>query len=232
MNDDPRDVDDLVRRAADGDEAVLAELFAQYSGRLRRMVRLRLDRRLQGRVDPSDVLQDAFIDLAEKLPGYASRPALPFFLWLRMVVGERLLRVHRHHLGTAMRDAGREISLHQGALPGASSASLAAHLLGGMTTASRVVARVEMRHLLQEALNGMDPVDREVIALRHFEELSNDEAAATLGLSKAAASKRYVRAMLRLKDVIKKTPGLSDPSRGGNEADHRGGRDDAGHPRS
>jgi RNA polymerase sigma-70 factor (ECF subfamily) len=103
-----------------------------------------------------------------------------------------------------------------------------------MTTASRVVARVEMRHLLQEALNGMDPVDREVIALRHFEELSNDEAAATLGLTKAAASKRYVRAMLRLKDVIKKTPGLSDsdPSREGNEADLRGGRDDAGPPGS
>ena len=232
MNADPGDVDNLVRRAADGDEAVLAELFAQHSDRLRRMIRLRLDRRLQGRVDPSDVLQDAYIDLAEKLPGYASRPALPFFLWLRMVVGERLLRVHRHHLGTAMRDAGREISLHQGALPGASSASLAAHLRGGMTTASRVVARVEMRHLLQEALNGMDPVDREVIALRHFEELSNDEAAAILGLTKAAASKRYVRAMLRLKDVVKKTPGLSDPSREGDEAGPRGDRADAGHPGS
>jgi RNA polymerase sigma-70 factor (ECF subfamily) len=89
-----------------------------------------------------------------------------------------------------------------------------------------------MRHLLQEALNGMDPVDREVIALRHFEELSNDEAAAILGLTKAAASKRYVRAMLRLKDVLKKTPGLTDPSREGDEADRRGGRADAGHPGS
>ena len=141
------------------------------------MVRLRLDRRLQGRVDPSDVLQEAYLDLAAKLPEYASRPAIPFFLWLRLVAGERLLRVHRHHLGAAMRDAGREVSLHQGAFPEASSASLAAQLLGQLTSASQAALRAEMQLLLQEALNGMDPIDREVLALRHFEELSNDEVA-------------------------------------------------------
>lgn len=215
MRDDSNTIDNLVQRAADGDEAALAELFASYRGRLQQLIRLRLDRRLQGRVDASDILQEAYIDLAQKLPGYASKPAIPFFLWLRLVVGERLLRVHRQHLGTAMRDAGREISLYQGALPQASSASIAAQLLGRFTSASKAAFRVEQQLLLQEALNRMDPIDREVIALRHFEELSNDEVATVSGLSKAAASKRYVRAMLRLKAVLSNTPGLADPSQSG-----------------
>ena len=208
-------IDELVRRAAGGEEAALVELFTGYRSRLWRMIRLRLDRRLQGRIDPSDVLQEAFVDVAEKLPEYALRSALPFSLWLRMVVGERLLRVHRHHLGTAMRDASREISLHSGAIPEAGSASLAAQLLGQMTSASRAALKAEMRLMLQELLNAMDPIDREVIALRHFEELRNDEVASVLGLTKAAASKRYVRAMLRLKAAIGATPGLSDMSKGG-----------------
>lgn len=206
-------IDHLLRRAAVGEEAAMAELFDLHRDRLRRMVRLRMDRRLQGRVDPSDVLQDAYLDLAQKLPDYTKRPPMPFFLWLRLVVGERLLRVHRQHLGAAMRDAGREISLHQGSVPQASSASLAAQLLGRITSASRASARAEMQRLLQETLNGMEPIDREVIALRHFEDLSNDEVAEVLGLSKAAASKRYVRAMLRLKVIAGSTPGLADSSR-------------------
>jgi RNA polymerase sigma-70 factor (ECF subfamily) len=204
--------DDLVRRAAGGDEAALASLFDRHRPRLRQMVRLRLDRRLQGRVDPSDILQDAYLDLAQKLPNYARKPAMPFFLWLRLVTGERLLRAQRQHLGAAMRDAGREISLYQGALPQASSVSLAAQLLGRFTSASRAVVRAEMQLLLQEALNRMEPMDREVIALRHFEELSNDEAAAVLGVSRGAASKRYVRAMLRLKVALSGHPGFSEPS--------------------
>jgi RNA polymerase sigma-70 factor (ECF subfamily) len=202
--------DDLVQRAARGEEGALAELFDGHRGRLRRMVRLRLDRRLQGRVDPSDVLQDAYLDLSRKLEEYAARPSLPFFLWLRLVVGERLLRVHRQHLGAAMRDAEREISLNRGGMPQASSASLAAQLLGRFTSASRAVLRAELQQQLQDALNEMDPIDREVIALRHFEELSNDEVAAVLGLTKGAASKRYVRAMLRLRDLVGETPGFSD----------------------
>ena len=111
----------------------------------------------------------------------------------------------------AMRDAAREISLYQGEVPRASSASLAAHLLGRFTSASLAAVRAEMRMQLEEALNGMEPIDREVIALRHFEELSNDEAAAVLGLTKSAASKRYVRAMLRLKDALAGLPGYSGP---------------------
>ena len=114
---------------------------------------------------------------------------------------------HRKHLGAAARDAGREISLHRGALPETSSAALAAHLLGRLTTPSQAAIRAERKIRLQEALNSLDPIDREVLVLRHFEELSNGEAAAVLGLDKSAASKRYARALVRLKDILASLPG-------------------------
>ncbi len=207
--------DALIRRAAAGDREALAFLFHRHRKRLRQMVRLRLDRRLQGRVDPSDVLQEAFLDLVEKLPEYArQRSKIPLFLWLRLVTGERLLRVHRQHLGAAMRDAGREVSLHRGALPQASSVSLAAQLLGRYTSASHAIIRAEVQLQLQQALNGMDPTDREIIALRHFEELSNGEAATVLGISPQAASNRHLRAMTRLQAILKSIPGLLDRAPG------------------
>ncbi len=198
----------LIDRAAKGDEAALAELFGRYRKRLRAMVRLRMDRRLQGRVDPSDVLQEAYMDVAQQLPSYQAKREMPFYLWLRLTTGQRLLRLHRQHLGAVMRDAGREVSLHRGALPQASSMSLAQQLLGRMTSASRSVERAEIQLQLQTALNSMDDMDREIIALRHFEELSNVEAAHVLGLEPSAASKRFIRALKRLQAILKGIPGL------------------------
>jgi RNA polymerase sigma-70 factor, ECF subfamily len=197
-----RTEDELIRRAADGQEPALAELFGRHRKRLRQMVRLRLDRRLQGRVDPSDVLQDAYLDAARQLPYYLSKPEMPPFLWLRLVTGQRLMRVHRHHLGAALRDAGREVSLYRGALPEATSAALAARLIGKQTSPSHAAARAELKIRLQEALNGMDELDREVLALRHFEHLTNAEAARVLGISETAACNRYVRALERLKKIL------------------------------
>jgi RNA polymerase sigma-70 factor, ECF subfamily len=206
---DARSADDLlIDRAAAGDSEALAELFGRYRKRLRSMVRLRLDRRLQGRVDPSDVLQEAYLDVVQQLPTYRAKPEMPFYLWLRLTTGQRLMRMHRQHLGAAFRDAGREVSLHRGALPQASSVSLAAQLLGKMTSVSKAVERVETQLQLQAALNGMDELDREIIALRHFEELSNAEAAQVLGLEPSAASKRYIRALKRLQEILKSIPGL------------------------
>jgi RNA polymerase sigma-70 factor (ECF subfamily) len=132
---------------------------------------------------------------------------MPFFLWLRFLAGQRLLDEHRKHLGAAARDVGREISLFQGALPETSSAALAAHLLGRLTAPSQAAIRAERKIRLQEALNNLDPIDREILALRHFEELSNTEAATVLGLDKSAASKRYARALIRLKDILGSMPG-------------------------
>jgi RNA polymerase sigma-70 factor (ECF subfamily) len=210
MGGETNDTDHLLREAAGGDSAALAELFSRYRRRLRQMVRLRLDRRLQGRVDPSDVLQEAYIDLTQQLPSFLAKPEMPFFLWLRLLTGQRLSRLHRQHLGAAMRDAGREVSLYKGALPQASSASLAAQLLGHFTSASEAAVRAERQLLLQEALNALDALDREIIALRHFEELTNQEAATVLGLSKAAASNRYVRALTRLQATLEGIPGFLD----------------------
>src|SRR5262249_53560955 len=128
--------DELIAQAIAGDQKALATLFHRHRKRIREMVRLRLDRRLQGRVDPSDVLQEAFLDLAEKLPEYSQKRAeIPFFLWMRLVTGERLLRIHRRHLGAEIRNADREVSLHRGRMPQASSVSLAAQLLGRFTSA-------------------------------------------------------------------------------------------------
>jgi len=214
MADESGELQDQLRRLAAGDQQALAELFARYRDRLRRMVKLRLDRRLQGRVDASDVLQDAYLDVAQRAAEYAASPTMPVFLWLRFLTGQRLLMVHRRHLGAKMRDAGQEVSLYRGALPQASSVSLAAQLLGRMTSPSLAAVRAEMQLKLQEALNGMDPIDREVLTLRHFEELSNAETAAALGIEPAAASKRYVRALARLKVILESVPGFNtDDSR-------------------
>jgi RNA polymerase sigma-70 factor (ECF subfamily) len=210
MGQQPNDSEHLLCRAASGDNAALPALWERHRARLQQMVRLRLDRRLQGRVDPSDVLQEAYLDLAARLLEYARDRPMPTYLWLRLVTGQRLMQVHRYHLGTAMRDAGREVSLYRGALPEASSASLAAQLLGRLTTASQAAIRAERQLRLQAVLNSMDPMDREILALRHFEELSNGEAAAVLGLSKSAANNRYIRALGRLRELLEHVPGFSD----------------------
>ena len=207
---DTASIEELLERVRNHDAEAVAEVFAHYRDRLRRMVRLRLDRRLQGRVDPSDVLQEAYLDVASRAAEYAAKPEMPFFLWLRMVTGQRLLEIHRRHLQTKMRDATQEVSLYGGALPQANSMSLAAQLLGRLTTASAAAMRAELQIQLQQVLNSMEPIDREVLALRHFEDLSNDETAKTLQLSKSAASNRYIRALKRLKDDLSSIPGFFD----------------------
>ena len=181
----------LLARALAGDERAFAALFDAQRDRLRRLVRLRLDRRLSGRVDSDDVLQDAYLEARKRLPDFARDPqAMPFHLWLRLVTGQKLTDLHRFHLGAQARDAGMEVSLHRGAFPQASSVSLAAQLLGKMTSASRAAIRAEHKRILLETLNGMDPVDREVLTLRHFELLGNKETALVLGLTNEAASNR------------------------------------------
>jgi RNA polymerase sigma-70 factor (ECF subfamily) len=154
------------------------------------------------------VLQDAFVEVARKLPEYAQAPRLPLFLWMRQLTALKLVEIHRHHLGTQLRDADREVTLHRGGLPLADSVSLAAQLLGTLTTPSQAAIKAETRLLVQEALNGMDPIDREVLALKHFEQLSTAEIAEVLGLSKAGAGSRYLRAIKRLRAILEQTPGF------------------------
>jgi RNA polymerase sigma-70 factor (ECF subfamily) len=157
---------------------------------------------VQGRVDPSDVIQEAYLEICQKLAEYLRDPQMPFFLWLRLLTGQKLALAHRQHLGVHARNAGREVSLYRGALPEASSAALAAQLMGKLTSPSQAAQKAELKLRVQEALNGMDAIDREVLTLRHFEHLSNSETALVLGISEPAACNRYVRALERLRGIL------------------------------
>ena len=172
------------------------------------MVHLRLSRRLAGRVDDSDVVQESYLEVARRLDEYLQNPSCPFFLWLRQMTAMKLAEIHRRHLGTQLRDADREVTLHRGGLPMADSVSLAAQLLGHLTTPSQAAIKAETRIFVQEALNSMDPLDREVLALKHFEQLSTSEIAEVLGLSKAGAGSRYLRAIKRLREILERIPGF------------------------
>jgi len=204
---DSSETDRFLRLAGEGDQESWGALLEQHGGRLRRMVALRLDPRLQGRIAPSDVIQETYLEASARLAEYLREPSMPFFLWLRFLAGQKLVTLHRKHLGTRMRDAGREVSLYRGRLPEMTSAALAAQLLGHDTRPSEAAARAELKICLQEALNSMDPLDREVLALRHFEHLNNAEAAQVLGLGESAASKRYLRALKKLKAILSSMPG-------------------------
>ena len=199
--------DELLRRAATGDQEAWGELLAAHRERLRCMVALRLDRRLQSRLDPSDVIQEAFLSASLRLPDYVQNPTLPFHLWLRLITAQMVAQLHRRHLGTKGRDAAREISLDQAPLPEASSEALAVQLLAREPRPSEATMRAERARCLEEALNRMEALDREVLALRHFENLSNAETAQVLGLSESAASKRYVRALEKLREIFSRLPG-------------------------
>jgi RNA polymerase sigma-70 factor (ECF subfamily) len=197
----------MLSLAASGDATGWNALVDRFHGRLRRMIAVRLDPRLHGRFDPSDVLQETYLDAFSRLPEYLRDPKLPFFLWIRYLTGHHLGRIHRDHLGRQIRDAGREVSLYRGAMPEASSAALAAQLLGKECRPSELAAAAERMLRLEEALNRMTPIDREVLALRHFEHLTRAESAQVLGLTEAAAAKRYLRALERLREVLALLPG-------------------------
>jgi RNA polymerase sigma-70 factor, ECF subfamily len=207
MTNESRKVYEPPDPAPPADVEALTALFVHHRERLRRMVRLRLDRRLLGRVDPSDVLQEAYLDIARRAEDYLANPTMPPFLWLRYLTAQKLMVLHRQHLGAQARDADREVSLHRGAIPHATSVSLAHQFLGRLTSASQAAIRAELQTRLQVVLNGMDPIDREVLALRHFEDLSNAEIAQVLGIQKSAASNRYIRAIKWLKDLLEALPG-------------------------
>jgi RNA polymerase sigma-70 factor (ECF subfamily) len=206
-NDPPSETVHLFERLRAGDRRALADLFQRHRERLRRMVELRIDPRLQGRIDASDVLQDGFLDLAKRVETYQNDPRLPVFLWLRLVVSDRLALVHRHHLGTRMRDATHEVSLYRDPLPQASSAALASMLVGRLTSPSNAAIRAERILRVQEAINSLDPLDREVVALRHFEQLTRAETAVVLGITEEAGAKRYIRALKKLKSILGSMPG-------------------------
>ncbi|TWU50666.1 RNA polymerase sigma factor [Rubripirellula tenax] len=202
------EVDELATRTRLGDESALADLFERNRAKLRSMVAFRMDANLRGRVDPSDVIQESFLDLAKRFDDFKSKQSMSPLVWMRLVTMERLMAVHRHHVTTQMRDARRDVSIDREMGLGATSVSLAAALMDRLSSASGKVIRSEQKAKLHELLEQMDQDDREIIALRIFEGVTNGEAAEILKLSKQTTSKRFVRAIDRLRTAMQDVPGL------------------------
>jgi RNA polymerase sigma-70 factor (ECF subfamily) len=199
--DQPVEPQRLLDRAHGGDAAAVCELFARYRDRLKKMIRVRMNARIRGRVDDSDILQEAYMEAARRLPEYVNDPRTPFFLWLRKITHQRIIDVHRHHFTYQRRDVNRDVPLH-GHPTQATSDCIAAQLLGSLTSPSRAAIHKETRFALLASLDRMKETDREILLLRHFEHLTNQEAAAELEIDPSAASKRYLRALRRMYDIL------------------------------
>jgi RNA polymerase sigma-70 factor (ECF subfamily) len=200
-------LDALLERARAGDVEAVNELFQRFYQPLRRMVALRLDDRLRGRVDPSDVIQEAQLEVFTRLREYLANPSMPFPLWLRLEVGKHLMVVHRRHLKTQKRDVRREVPLAGLVSPQTSSLALAEALIDSRPSPHDHAMRAEQCARIRLALDRLDPMDREVLTLRHFEMLTREETGQLLGISAAAAAKRYLRALERLRAALADLPG-------------------------
>lgn len=194
----------LVQKAKEGDEASLAQLFARYKQQLQRIIEFRMDQKLRGRFGASDVLQEAFIDLARKIQNFDPNK-MSFFVWLRLVTNEKIINLYNEHVNVQKRDVRREQNLSADA---AKPYSLAKHIIDRCSSISGKAIKAERANQIQAILSEMHPDEREVIALRIFEGLSNGETAEILGLTKQTASKRFIRVIGKLKHEFKDIPGL------------------------
>lgn len=201
---------ELVNRVIRGDTAALSELFAIHRPRLWRMVNFRIDPRLKGRADADDILQEAWMRAVDRIDSFLRDASRSTFIWFRMIVTQTMVDLHRRHVGAQKRSAAKELSIHGGWSSDSTSVSLARHLLGHLSSPSAAAMRAELSSQLETALSTMSDIDREVLALRHFEELSNSETALVLEMSEQAASARYVRALARLRHVLEAIPGFMD----------------------
>jgi len=199
-------IESLVNDVIHGNRESLGVLFAHYRDRLWRIVNFRLDQRLIGRVDADDILQESYMNAEKRIEHFLHDSPEGFFIWLRLIVNQTLIDVHRRHLGTKSRDAKRERSVSGAWSSTSTSFSLSHHLLGHLTSPSQAAVRAELADQLHLALESMSELDREVLALRHFEELSNVETAKVLDISEQAASVRYVRAIGRLRKILETIP--------------------------
>ena len=200
----------LVNRVIQGDRDALAELFSLYRPRLWRLVAFRLHPQLQGRIDADDVLQDAWLRAIDRLDSFLRDAVTSPFLWFRTIVSQTLVDLHRFHMGAKKRSAAREFSIDRGWSTQSTSSAMSFHLQQPSKSPSSTLSHAEQARKLEGALQGMSENDREVLALRHFEELSNSETARVLNMTEQAASARYVRALARLKQVLEVLPGGFD----------------------
>jgi RNA polymerase sigma-70 factor (ECF subfamily) len=209
----PSPTEPLEVRAGRGDRGALAEIFAAAEPKLVRMIGMRLDAALRRRLDPTDVVQEAWIEVGRRFPEWLTNPVVPLHVWIRLVTSQALATAQRRHLSAHMRDAMREVPAFESRVS-ISSANAADLFVASATSPTRAVQREEVRSLVVAALEDLDELDREIVALRHFEGLSNEETAAELAIAPAAASKRFVRALIRLKPVLQKLANPGDPRAG------------------
>jgi RNA polymerase sigma-70 factor, ECF subfamily len=195
------DTEELVNRARQGDQDARQQLLVRHRKRLRHMVGLRMDRRLLARVDPSDVVQEALTDAAQELSDYLCQRPLPFYPWLRQLAWDRLIELHRRHLYAQKRSVRREDPEFL-ALPEESAVQLAQRLLVSGSSPSEQLLRDELRGRVQAALAELSPRDREVLILRHLEQLDTHETAAVLGITSGAVKTRHLRALERLRGIL------------------------------
>jgi RNA polymerase sigma-70 factor (ECF subfamily) len=197
MTDESPTTDVWLDRSRRGDPTALAELFNHYRSRLKQMVQFRMDQHLAARIDASDVLQEVYLDVAGQIENYLQEPKVCFYVWLRGLTWERLLKLQRRHGGAKCRAVGRERPL-----PVEASSLLAAKVVAAGSSPSSSLRRKELGQRLQDALAKLGADDREVILMRDFEDMSNGEVAEALGLSASAATMRYGRALVRLKKML------------------------------
>lgn len=189
---------------SDGDQfdiSCVNQLVAKHGRRLERLIALRMDARLRGRVGVSDVLQETMIEAARRIKELQESDVSDY-VWLRFLACQKLIQFRRKHLNAACRSVEREVSLNRSVGPAASSKIMAIQLIDNNRSPDSHVISQERSQQLAEAVEAMELIDREVIALRHYEQLSNEETARLLGISADAAYKRYVRALKRLKEIL------------------------------
>jgi RNA polymerase sigma-70 factor (ECF subfamily) len=199
---DAETTQELLEDARAGDRAAIGALLARHREALRRMIELRMDRRLQRRLDASDIVQDVLVDADRRLADYLAEPALPFHLWLRQMALDRLIDAHRRHRGAARRSLDREQPLAAPPWNEHSTHELAARLCDPQPTPAAAATLAELKRRFAAAVDRLEPRDRDIVLMRHVERLSNGEVARAIGLSPPAASMRYLRAMRRLRELL------------------------------
>lgn len=194
--------DDLEQRLSQGETAVFGELFTIHRPRLWQIIHFRLSDKIRGRVDPDDVVQEVFLESEKRLRHYVEGDFPSLFLWLRLVLGQTLSKIHRSHLGTESRTVLREANAAHSGIWGNTSLCLSQRFIAHLTSPSQVAVKGELIGEVRRALDNMSEMDQEVLALRHFEELTNQEVAIELDIQPKAASIRYMRALERLRGVL------------------------------
>ena len=193
------ETEELLDQARKGEPAAVDRLLQQHREPLRRLISLRLDPALAARVDASDVVQDVLLEASRRLKDYLRQPSMPFHLWLRHLARDHVIDAYRRHRLAQRRSLDRERPMMMAGLNDRSSVELAGQLLDRELTPAAAAMRQELKRRLEAALTTLSEDDRDIILMKHYEQLSNQEIAAFLGLSEAAASMRYLRAIRRLK---------------------------------